>query len=80
MTPQLTHATYDGGYRIKVKFNNGLEGVLDLEDELWGEVFEPLKELSNFQNFIIDKELQTIVWPATGADLAPESIYEQAAA
>lgn len=80
MTPQLIHAEYDGEYRIKVRFDNGLEGILDLEGELWGEVFEPLKELSNFQNFILDKELRTIVWPATGADLAPEFIYEQAAA
>ena len=80
MTPQLTNAEYDGDYRIKVYFEDGENGVIDLEQELWGEVFEPLKDLSMFQKFVLDSELQTIVWPSTGADLAPEFLYERAAA
>jgi hypothetical protein len=80
MTPQLTNAEYDGDYRIKVYFEDGANGVIDLEQGLWGEVFEPLKDLSMFQNFVLDSELQTIVWPSTGADLAPEFLYERAAA
>jgi len=80
VTPQLTQAEYAGEYRIKVIFDNGVEGILDLENELWGEVFEPLKDTSKFKNFVLDTELRTIVWPATGADLAPEFIYEKAAA
>ena len=80
MTPKLTKAEYAGDYRINIKFDDGVEGVIDMENELWGEVFEPLKEKSQFQNFVLDKELQTIVWPTTGADLAPEFLYEQAAA
>ena len=39
------------------------EGVIDLEDELWGEVFEPLKDLDVFRCFRVDTELDTIVWP-----------------
>ena len=61
MTPQLTKAVYAGKYRIKVVFDDGVEGVINIEDELWGEVFEPLKDLSQFQNFVLDKELRTIV-------------------
>jgi hypothetical protein len=80
MTPQLTKAEYAGEYRIKVIFEDGVEGVVNMENELWGEVFEPLKDLSEFQNFVLDKELRTIVWPSTGADLAPEFLYEKAAA
>ena len=80
MTPQLTNAEYDGDYRIKVYFEDGTNGVIDMKQELWGEVFEPLKDLSKFQNFVLDSELQTIVWPSTGADLAPEFLYESAAA
>ncbi len=80
MTPKLTNAEYDGDYRIKVYFEDGAVGVIDMEQELWGEVFEPLKDLSKFQKFVIDSELQTIVWPSTGADLAPEFLYERAAA
>ena len=80
MTPQLTKAEYVGKYRIKVIFEDGVEGVVNMENELWGEVFEPLKDLSEFQKFELDKELRTIVWPSTGADLAPEFLYEKAAA
>ena len=51
---------------------------LDLEDQLWGEVFEPLRDLERFKDFRIDDELQTMVW-STGADLAPEYLYEACA-
>ena len=44
-----------------------------------GEVFEPLKDPKIFQSFSINDELKTIVWP-TGADLAPEFLYQQAVA
>ena len=78
MTPRLTKAEYVEGYKIKVSFEDGVVGIIDLDGELWGEVFEPLKDLNNFRAFKIDPELQTIVWP-TGADLAPEFLYAQAA-
>lgn len=79
MTPKLTKAEYLEGYKIKVSFEDGAVGIIDLEGDLWGEVFEPLKDLSNFKAFKVDSELQTIVW-STGADLAPEYLYECAAA
>ena len=77
MTPRLTRATYLHDYKIRVTFDDGREGILDLENELWGEVFEPLKDTSVFRSFRMDTELDTIVWP-TGADLAPEFLYERA--
>ncbi len=80
MTPQLVRAEHAGAYQIKVIFEDGVEGVVNMENELWGEVFEPLKDLSEFRNFVLDKELRTIVWPSTGADLAPEFLYEKATA
>ena len=79
MTPKLVNAEYLSDYKIKIWFEDGAVGVVDLEKELWGEVFEPLKDVLVFQDFRIDKELQTIVWP-TGADLAPEFLYRQVAA
>ena len=36
-----------------------------------------MKDLDVFRCFRVDTELDTIVW-ATGADLAPEFLYEQA--
>ncbi len=79
MTPKLKSATYLDGYKIEVSFSDGVTGIIDLENELWGEVFEPLKKLEIFKAFKLDPELKTIVWP-TGADLAPEFLYQKAAA
>ena len=79
MTPKLSKAEYIEGYKIRVSFEDGAVGIIDLDGDLWGEVFEPLKDLNNFRAFKVDEELQTIVWP-TGADLAPEYLYERVAA
>jgi hypothetical protein len=79
MRPNLKTAEYIAEYRIKVTFEDEREGIVDLKDELWGEVFESLKDVSKFRDFRLDPELRTIVWP-TGADLAPEYLYERAAA
>jgi Protein of unknown function (DUF2442) len=78
LTPRLTSAQHLGGYRLKLTFEDGRVGEVDLENELWGEVFEPLRNLEQFIKFQIDEDLQTLVWP-TGADLAPEFLYEACA-
>jgi len=79
MTPRLTEASYAGGYRINVSFEDGTHAEIDLEGELWGDVFEPLKDPQEFRSFRLDPELHTIVW-ANGADFAPEFLYAQAIA
>ena len=79
MIPKITSAEYVRDYRIRVRFSDGVSGELDLESELWGEVFAPLKDLAVFRRFRLDLELNTITWP-TGADLAPEFLYERASA
>jgi hypothetical protein len=58
-------------YVIRVRFNNGREGDVDLSDALWGPVFEPLRDLSAFRRFRVSDVLHTIQWE-NGADLAPE--------
>ncbi|MEO1247810.1 MAG: DUF2442 domain-containing protein [Pseudomonadota bacterium] len=78
VTPKIKSAEHVAGYRLKLTFEDGRTGELDLEDQLWGEVFEPLRDLEQFKDFRIDNELQTIVW-STGADLAPEYLYEACA-
>jgi hypothetical protein len=78
MTPKLESAEYVGGYSIRLRFADGRAGEIDLTGELWGEVFEPLKDPAVFRTFRIDPELNTISWE-TGADLAPEYLYERAA-
>jgi Protein of unknown function (DUF2442) len=79
MTPLVKAAKYLEAYKIRISFEDGVEGDIDLEKELWGEVFEPLKDLAVFKTFQVNAELNTIVWP-NGADFAPEYLYEQASA
>jgi len=73
----VTRAQYCGGYSILLTFNDGLEGVVDFARWLNGPVFEPLREPGYFQRFFI--EGGTIAWP-NGADIAPETLYEEAKA
>lgn len=77
MTPRLESAEYAGGYRIRFRFADGRIGEIDLANDLWGEVFAPLRDEALFQRFRLDTELNTISWE-TGADLAPEFLYERA--
>lgn len=78
MTPAIQSALYVSEYTIHLRFADGTEADVDLESELWGEVFEPLRDLARFREFSVDKELNTITWD-TGADLAPEFLYERTA-
>ena len=73
----VINGKYVDGYRIEVSFNDGRKGIADLKDALRGPVFESLKDEAEFRRFVVDKELDTLVW-ANGADLAPEYIYFQA--
>ena len=72
----VREAKYLHDYVIWLRFNDGAEGEADLRDELSGEVFEPLKDLSRFRRLRVDPEMQTLVWD-NGADLAPEFLYEK---
>jgi Protein of unknown function (DUF2442) len=70
---RLNEARYAGGYRVWLKFNDGLQGDVDLANEIYGEIFEPLKDPAYFASFKVD---WTLVWP-NGADFAPEVLYEK---
>jgi hypothetical protein len=72
---EIINAEYLDGYKILFTFSDGTQKTVDLKDELWGPVFESLKNIELFKNFSINKELGTIQWP-NGADLAPDGLYE----
>ena len=73
MIPRVMHAEYLGEYKIRLRFVDGAEGDVDLSSELYGEVFEPLKDKDLFRRFSIHPEFGTLVW-ANGADIAPETL------
>lgn len=72
----VTKAKPLGGYRVWLEFNDGLRGEADLEDRLFGPMFEPLKDPSYFGRLVVNPDLDTIVWP-NGADFAPEFLHQR---
>ncbi len=72
----VTNVNYLENYRLRLTFNNGSVKEVDLKDELYGEVFEPLRNLTTFRQMFLNPETNTIEWP-NGADLAPEFLYEK---
>jgi hypothetical protein len=69
----VTNAEYLDGYRIRISFNNGDAGIIDLDPHLWGPVFEPLRDPEAFRDFSISGN--TLSWP-NDADFAPEFLHE----
>lgn len=67
----VRNAKYLNDYKLWVSFDDGTSGEVDLENRLFGTMFEPLKEKTFFSKVSVDPELETVVWP-NGADLAPE--------
>jgi hypothetical protein len=63
----------EDGYRLWVEFEDGAAGTIDLSAELWGPMFEPLKDVELFRQVFVD-EYGVICWP-NGADLAPEVVH-----
>ena len=75
MNYQVIEAEYVSGYKIRLRFRDGTAGEIDLQSELWGPVFEPLKKLEFFKQFRVDPGFHTLVWP-NGADFAPEFLHD----
>ena len=72
---EVTHARLVGPFSLKLRFSDGTEKRVNLRDELWGKVFEPLRDPTEFGKVRLDREAGTIVWP-NGADLAPEFLHD----
>ncbi len=76
MFVHVTQAKYIDAYKVWLSFNDGAEGEIDLSSELYGEIFEPLKDKIFFKSFTL--EGHTLSW-SNGADFAPEFLREQIA-
>jgi hypothetical protein len=77
MTYELVEAKYVRDFIVWVRFDDGVEGEIDFKPELYGPVFEPLLDPSQFRSFSIHPEFRTLVWK-NGADFAPEFLHEKA--
>ena len=68
------------GFVLRLGFDDGSIREVDLEADLWGPIFDPLRQDPQlFRQVRVDQELGTVVWP-NGADLDPDVLHGDAPA
>lgn len=72
MILRIQKATYLAQYRLELIFHEDMVRIVDLSNELKGEIFEPLKNQKYFKNFQI--KTNTLEWK-NGVDFAPEYLF-----
>jgi len=62
-------------FRLKLRFEDGVEGVVDVAQCVaFSGVFAPLRDPAQFAAVRVNSELGTVCWPG-GADLDPDVLY-----
>ena len=61
-------------FRIWVRFEDGVEGEVDLSDMAGIDVFAQWETPGVFERVFVDPETWTVAWPG-GLDLAPDALY-----
>ena len=75
MLKDIVAAKAVGDYRLHLRFEDGVEGVVDLARHMtFRGVIEPLRDHEYFAQVRVDAGLGTVVWP-NGADLDPDVPY-----
>ncbi len=66
-------------YKIKVKFSDNLEGVVNISKKWLTGVFAPLIDMNLFSKVYVDKESSAVTWDIDGepVDLAPDTMYHE---
>ena len=70
--PHVTAVEVLPPYGLHLIFDDGVERDVDLAGDLWGLMFEPLKDPEYFAQVAVDHG--TVVWP-NGLDLDPLVLY-----
>jgi len=64
-----------GPHSLDLTFDNGVYKRVNLRQELYGPIFEPLRDPSYFAKAYVDTDSRTVSWP-NGADFAPDFLYQ----
>jgi len=75
MIIHITNVNVIYPYILEITFDDGHVGKVNLKKELYGPVFEPLRDPAFFAKVSVDANSQTVTWP-NGADFAPDFLYE----
>ncbi len=74
MKPVIVEAKALGGYRVWVRFADGVIGEVDLSHLVGRGLFARWRQPGAFEDLTVDPEAGTIVWPS-GLDVAPDALY-----
>jgi len=72
--PRVSSVAVPRDFALRLGFDDGTSREIDLRGELWGEMFEPLRDPDMFRRVAVDSDSGTVVWP-NGADLDPDVLY-----
>ena len=75
MIIHITQVKVSAPYSLELTFNDGRRKRINLQHELYGPIFEPLRDPAYFAQARLDPDTHTVCWP-NGADFAPEFLYE----
>lgn len=78
MLYRIKEAKARPGYRLWVRFSDGLEGEVDLSGLVGKGVFAAWEDQLVFEAVEVDPESGTVVWPGD-IDLAPDALYKDIA-
>jgi len=70
--PKVTAVDVIPPHALRLTFDDGLTRDVDLAGDLWGPMFEPLKDPAFFAQVSVDHG--TVVWP-NGVDLDPVVLH-----
>ena len=72
---RITGFEHVAPYALRLRFEDGVETVVDLADMLEGELYGPLRDPFVFARVALDSEVGTVVWP-NGADFDPAVLHD----
>jgi hypothetical protein len=78
MIIHVTRVQVVGPYSLELEFDNGVRKRVNLRRELYGPIFEPLRDPAYFALAYLDPDSRTVTWP-NRADIAPDYLYEMEA-
>jgi hypothetical protein len=74
MIVHVTQVRVIGPHSLELTFDTGLHKRVNLRRELYGPIFEPLRDPAYFAQVYLDPDSRTVAWP-NGADFAPDFLY-----
>jgi hypothetical protein len=77
MLKDIVEVTPLARHRLRIRFEDGVEGVIDVSAIVeFSGVFEPLEDQDYFAAAFVNPDWGTVTWP-NGADLDPDVLYSR---